>query len=674
VSTDTRKTFCQICRAECGMIAHLSNGKVTRVEGDPDDAWSRGKLCVKGRSSPQIIYAEDRLRHPLLREVRSEPFRRASWQEAIDFIADRMQGIKEKHGAQAIAFYRGTTAKVVDNAVLTRLARLYGSPNVTGTWSVCVGPKILAYDATFGRPPMPWCDLAHARYIMLWGGAPSATYLHRYHGINADIAAARESGARLTVVDPRRTPLARLADSYLQITPGTDIALALAMINHIIAKGLYDEMFVASYTLGFDRLAEHVSPYTPRWAEGITDISAALIEEVATDLAVIKPASLDRRQGVQHCSHATQTCRALAILVAITGNVDVEGGLMMTPYRRLRSLPVPADLPKSGKSFWEEGFPLARDASGYLPQAILSEDPYPLKAMFAIEGNPISCFPNTGKTRKALSALDLMVVNDLFRSEATEFADVVLPACTFLEKGEISVQSQRTDYPVRTRLPVVEPLKETLPEWKWLSMLGRKLGFEEFFPFESDRQVIDAVLEAAGWDAHEPAIPTSYGEVLQGGFSTPSGKIELYSRSFEERGYDPLPAAPLAWPEDGEFPYYLITGARVPQFYHSQHRNIPRLRRAHPEPLAQISRQMAREVGVDDGEEVRIVTGVGSASFRAKVADNIHPLTVSVPHGWPGSRNANWLVDDLPVDPLAATPPYRDMRCRVEKPEGSPKA
>ncbi|HJX39536.1 MAG TPA: molybdopterin-dependent oxidoreductase, partial [Anaerolineae bacterium] len=520
---------------------------------------------------------------------------------------------------------------------------------------------------TFGRPPMPWCDLRHARYIILWGALPGATHLHRYLGVSADISAARRNGAKLVVVDPRRTPLARSADMYLQIRPATDIALALGMINHIISNDLHDAGFVASYTLGFDRLAEHVTPYTPLWAERITDIPAPMIEEAATAFALTKPASLDRRQGVQHCRHATQTLRALAILVAITGNVDLKGGLMMTPYRRLSSLPVPRDLPKPPKSFWQERFPLARDASAYLPEAILSEHPYPIRGLVVIEGNPLSCFANTGKVREALSKLDLLVVHDLFANETTELADVILPACTFLEKGEISIQSLRTDFPVRTRMPVIQPLAEALPEWRWLSLLGRRLGFEESFPFESDQEAIDAVLEAAGWTGQEPAVPTTHGTMLSSGFTTPSGKIELYSQSLEERGYDPLPTAPHDWPEDGAFPYYLITGARVPQFYHSQHRNIPALRKAHPQPLAEIGRAITEEVGVSEGDEISIVTSAGTASFRAKLTDSIHPLTVSIPHGWAGKQNANWLVDDLAGDPLAATPPYRDMRCRVEK-------
>jgi anaerobic selenocysteine-containing dehydrogenase len=305
-----------------------------------------------------------------------------------------------------------------------------------------------------------------------------------------------------------------------------------------------------------------------------------------------------------------------------------------------------------------------------LPEAIVSESPYPLRGLVVIEGNPVSCFANTGKVRQALASLDLVVVHDLFMNDSTEFADVVLPACTFLEKGEISVQSLRTDYPVRARLPVVEPRGEALPEWKWLSLLGRRLGYEEFFPFDTDQQAIDAVLCQAGWTDQEPAVPTRHGRALEAGFATPSGRIELYSSSLEQRGTDPLPTAPIEWLEDDTYPYYLITGARVPQFYHSQHRNVPALRKAHPEPLAEISRALAEEVDLRDGQQAIIETRVGAAKFKVRISEAIHPRTVSIPHGWAGPYNANWLVDDVACDPLAGTPPYRDMRCRVKRYEG----
>ena len=666
----TARTFCQICRAECGMIVHLQDGRVVEIQGDPADAWSKGKLCVKGRNAHRILYARDRILHPLLRDSKGGPLRRVSWEEAVDFIANKLEAMSGDYGPESLVFYRGTTAKVVDSAVLNRLAALYGTPNVTGTWSVCVGPKMLAYDNTFGRPSMPWCDLRSARYIILWGASPAITHLHRYLGISADIRAARQRGAKLVVIDPRRLPIASQADNYLQIRPGTDLALALAMIHHIIGSSLHDEEFVEAHTLGFDKLAEHVAPYTPQWAERITDVPASTIEEVATGFAVTKPASLDRRQGVQHCRHATQTLRAMAILMAITGNVDVEGGLMLTPDRSPKTLPVPDDLPSPAPTFWRDRFPLARDGGSLLPEAILSGSPYTIRGLVVIEGNPVSCFANTGKARQALAGLDLVVIHDLFMTDSTAFADVVLPACTFLEKGEISVQSLRSDHPVRTRLPVVEPPGEALPEWKWLSLLGRRLGYGEFFPFDTDQQAIDAVLSQAGWTDQEPATPTIHGRVLETGFTTPSGRIELYSRSLGERGADPLPTAAIEWPEDEAYPYYLITGAKVPQFYHSQHRNVPALRKAYPEPLAEMSRTLAEELGFRDGQQATIETHVGAADFKVKVSEAIHPLTVSIPHGWAGRQNANWLVDDMACDPLAGTPPYRDMRCRVKKSEG----
>ncbi len=649
------------------MIAHLENGHVIGVAGDPADQWSGGKLCVKGRTAPQVLYAEDRLRYPLLRRERTGTFECVSWETALDFVAGKMEAIKARYGPQALVFYLGATARVLDEMLVRRLARLYGTPNVTGTWSVCVGPKVAAHAYTFGRPAMPWCDLENARYVILWGTNPPVSHLQRYHGVTADLMAARKRGAKLVVIDPRLTPMAEKADLHLQIRPGTDLALALAMICHIVRNKLYDEQFVRTHTFGLEELVKHIAPYTPSWAEGITDIPAEATEAVATDFALTKPASLDRREGVLHSRVATQTARAMAILQAMTGNIDVQGGLMLTPHRRLNSLALPEDLPHMARSFWSDAFPLAKDASAYLPEAVLSGKPYPLRGLVVIEGNPVSCFPNTRKVLQALGELDLLVTHELFMNDTAEMADLVLPACTFFEKGEISIQSLRQDHPVRARLPVVEPLHEALPEWRFLSLLGHRLGYGRFFPFASDQELVDAVLERAGWKEDQPAVRTSFGEVLEKGFSTPTGKIELYSASLEQAGYDPLPTAPLVWPDDIAYPYWLITGARVRHYCHSQGRNIPSLRRAHPEPLAEIGRDLAAETGVRDGDEVKIETRVGACHFKARVSQGLHPRTVSIPHGWTGPHNANWLTDDLSYDPLAGTPAYRDMRCRVER-------
>jgi anaerobic selenocysteine-containing dehydrogenase len=601
-------------------------------------------------------------------ERREGAWRRATWSESIAFIADRLERVRARYGPQALALYMGSTNQTIDTVMVRRFARVFGTPNVTRTWSVCVGPKTIAYDATFGSPRMPWCDLRHARYIVLWGTNPAVSQLHRYHGITADILAAQRDGAKLVVIDPRRIELAQQADLHLRIRPGSDLALALSLIRTIIAEGLHDRAFVERYTTGFDRLAEHIRPFTPAWAEARTDIRAADIEALAREFASTRPASLERREGVQHNAAATQTLRGMAILLALTGNVDVRGGLRFTPSRPLREPPLPADLPATAGPFWHTRFPLVDDCSGGLPEAILADGPSPIRALIVLKGNPMSCFPNTEKTIRALKTLDLLVVHDLFETETAELADVLLPGCTFFEKGEICPKSLRHDRRLHICSPVIPPLDEALPEWQFFCQLGHRLGHGQLFPYTTDADIVDALRAASGWteaDFAEQSVRD--GRLLESGFATPSGKIELYSGLFERHGYDPLPTpvAPVT-PRPGDpGRYHLITGARQSAFMHSQQRNVESLRSLQREPLAEVGETVAREVGLAGGEWIEVRTLMGAAVYRAVVSPHIHARTVSVPHGWRGRHNANWLTDDAAVDPIAGTPAYKDLRCAV---------
>lgn len=665
-----RHTYCQLCNAQCGMVALVDQGRVVGVAGDPADPGSRGELCGKGQQTPALLYAPDRLRYPQMRAGgrREAAWSRATWSESIAFIADRLERLRARHGPEALAIYMGSTNQTVDTMMVRRFARVFGTPNVTRTWSVCVGPKTIAYEATFGTPRTPWCDLRHARYIVLWGTNPAVTHLHRYHGITADILAAQREGAKLVVIDPRRTELARQADRHLQIRPAADLALALSLIRTIIVEGLHDRAFVERHTTGFDRLAEHVRPFTPAWAEAATDIPAADIEALAREFAGTKPASLERREGVQHNAAATQTLRAMAILLAITGNVDLRGGLRFTPSRPLRDPPLPADLPEVADPFWKARFPLADDCSGALPEAILGSGSPPIRALIVLKGNPMSCFPNTEKTIRALKALDLLVVHDLFQTETAGLADVLLPACTFFEKGEICPKSLRVDREVQIALPVIPPVGEALPEWQFLCRLGERLGHGPLFSYATDAEVIDALRAASGWtEADVAARPRRDGWLLEAGFATSSGKIELYSGLFERHGYDPLPTSvALSTPVSGDPGLYpLITGARLSAFMHSQGRNLEGAPAVPREPLAEVGLTVAREVGLTGGEWIEVRTSMGAAVYKAVVSPDIHPRTVSVPHGWRGRSNANWLTDDALVDLIAGTPAYKDLRCAV---------
>ena len=359
-----RWTYCQFCNAQCGMVAHVDQGRVVGVAGDLTDPGSRGELCIKGQQAPALLYAPDRLRYPRMRVGgrREAAWHRATWSESIAFIADRLERVRTRYGPEALALYMGSTNQTIDTVMVRRFARVFGTPNVTRTWSVCVGPKA-SRTATFGTPAPRGAIFGTPDIIVLWGTNPAVTHLHRYHGITADILAAQRDGAKLVVIDPRRTELARQADRYLQIRPAADLALALSLIRTIIAEGLHDRAFVERYTTGFDRLAERIQPFTPAWAEATTDLRAADIEALAR-FAYAKPA-IERREA---CSTTPPPRNA-------AGDGDLARHHRERRRARRAALhavearagpAAAADLPAVVEPFWKARFPLADDCSAAL--------------------------------------------------------------------------------------------------------------------------------------------------------------------------------------------------------------------------------------------------------------------------------------------------------------------
>ena len=520
----TRRNACQVCYCDCGMLTYMKEGRVIKVEGDPENIHNRGVLCAQGRSARQMLYAPDRLKYPMKKVVKGDKveFERVSWDDAIDFIADKLQMIREKYGPQSLAIVKGPVRPMLEQ-IFQRFANVYGTPNYSGNWSYCVGPKVLGYKYTYGTTPhgapfMPWSDFRNSKFIMLFGTNPAITFIHRYPRIMSDILDAKEKGAKLVVVDPRYTETASKADVYLPIKPGTDSAFILAMIRIIINEGLHDAEFVSKCTIGFEKLKKHVQIYTPEYAEEVTGIPAERIVEIARLFATTKPACLDRREGALHHANATHTQRAMAILLAITGNVEHSRWPLFNPGVAFGSVALKEKLVNK-KSIWSDKFPLAEDATALFADAILTGKPYPIRAMLCLIANPIQEYPNTNKVRKALEKLDLLVVHELFMTETAKMADIVLPASTFFEKTEIcKSQNLALAKFFIVSHKVIEPMYETLPEWRFICLLARRMGLAGF-DFESEEEIMRSDTEA-GWGEGERSRGVwSLLEALRGRFA-----------------------------------------------------------------------------------------------------------------------------------------------------------
>ena len=672
------KTDCALCYQSCGMNIHVRGGKIVKVEGMPEHPLSRGYLCPKGKAMAEIVYAPDRLKYPLKKE--NGEWKRISWDEALDTIATKLKETKEKYGARALSIFCGSVGveQIELAAFAHRFRGAYGSPNFISVESVCFRARIMTRQMTFGRYFV--AEPENAKCIILWGHNPTISNPNVSHRIDE----ALEKGAKLIVIDPRRTSYAKMG-IHIGVKPGTDLALALAMLNVIISEGLYDKEFVETWTIGFDTLKEHVKQYPPEKVEEITWVPAVDIKRIARIYATTKPACIV--QGICSLDQQTngvQNNRALSILQAVTGNIDAPGGWTSVPFIRLADLRLPVEEKPIGADkhplfyeFWGRKAPYGQALE--FPRAVLEGKPHPIKALIVVAGNPAISMPDSRKWKEAMENLNFLVVMDLFMTETAELADIVLPACTCFEKTGVAY-----DYGVNWGVPYVmlrkkaiEPLWESWPEWKFWSELGRRMGYGEYFPWKTGEEFAEHFLKPSGVTFQQLMenpegvffASKSYKRYEKSGFRTPSGKIELYSKTLEEAGYDPLPTYGEVNQNPGvaeEYPLICVTGPRILEFTHTQMRNIPELRRGCPEPIAEIHPSTAREYGILDDEKVIFRTKNGSVRFKVKTTKDILPQVVSIPHGW-AQANVNVLTDIEARDPISGYPELKALLCRIKK-------
>jgi len=511
-----------------------------------------------------------------------------------------------------------------------------------------------------------------------------------------DLAAEKaiKKGAKTIVVDPRRTPKAKKADIYVQPRPGSDCALLLGILNVIVSENLYDWEFVDRWTIGFDKFKNQLKQYSPEEVEKITWVPAASIREIARTFATTKPACISHGVStLEQTTSGVQSIRTIAILCAITGNFEVKGGLVARSMLPIQFLRLPDKMKEKGKPLGADKFPLFYGVYGFivdeaqamlLPEAIVANKPYPIKAMIIDGGNPALTFPDSKKIQKALSELEFLVVMDLFMTETAKLADIVLPAATFLERTQIPEEYAVFSPSRYTMLApkVVEPLGECWPDPKLWLELGKRMGYGEYFPWQDWEEALDYILQPSGLTIEYLAKEKpegvfydtiKYRQYEQTGFSTPSGKFELYSETLEKLGQDPLPThrepleSPISTPELAkEYPLILTTGARVPQYVHSQFHNIAQLRKASPEPVAEIHANTASEYGIADGDMVNVETKRGSIRVKAKATQDIIPGVVSICHGW-SEANVNLLTDGMPADPISGFPALKALLCKISK-------
>ncbi len=677
------KTDCILCVWGCGINAYVEDGRLVKVEGMTEHPLNQGVLCPRGAALADYVYSPDRLQYPMKRV--NGGWERLSWDEALDIIAGKLGQLKNEYGAHTLAIFCGSIG--VENNELAAFARrfrgAYGTPNFLSVESNCYRSRILAQQLTFGTFLLE--EPEKAKCVLLWGHDPDNSKLPLANMLYK----ALDEGLNLIVINPKRTPLAK-SGIHIPIRPGTDCALALAMLNIIISEDLYDKEFVQEHTVGFDKLKEHVKQYPPEEVAEITWIPAEDIRRVArmfatAESACIVPGTCALDQHI----NGLQNGRAFAILQAVTGNVDAPGGWVNVPFPRLGSLHIEVDEEPIGAGehplfyrLWGREAPYGQTM--YLADAILDEKPYPIKSLIVTGGNPLITLPDSKRIKQALEKLELLVVIDLFMTETARMADIVLPACSFMERSGLGyVYAVTSGIPyLLLRKKVIEPLWECWPDWKFWSELGRRMGYGDLFPWQTDDEIVEYWLKTTGLTIKQLTeqnpegvffTEKKYDMCRRGEFRTPSKKIELYSQTLAEHGYDPLPVhiepsqSPISSPVLAtEYPLILTTGARILQYTHTQFRNVPALRQAAPEPIAEIHPDTAKEYGIVDGEMVAIETRKGEIRMKARITEDLAPQVVSIPHGW-SEANANMLTELEPRDPVSGYTQLKALLCRIRK-------
>ncbi|MBI2916437.1 MAG: molybdopterin-dependent oxidoreductase [Chloroflexi bacterium] len=545
---------------------------------------------------------------------------------------------------------------------------------------------IRARMVTFGR--FPFEDIEGAGSILLWGHNPS----HSDPPKSRRILEAVRAGTELITINPKRIPLANQG-KHLKPRPGSDLAIALAMINIIVTEGLYDREFVAKYALGFDRIVEHVKQYTPEWAAELSWVSAEDIREVARTFATKKPGCIIQGTcalGQQEAGF--QISRAFSILQTITGSIYGKGSWIRVPmpYWPRLDYPLPEGQPVGTEDYpihwelWGRNFGEGQGIS--LPNAILDGKPYPIEMVFLNAGNFVLTQADSQRFREAFQKLEMFVVMDVRMTETAKLAHIVLPAATFLEKtglGYSYAVTQGIPY-LCLRPKVVEPPGECWSEFKFWTTLAQRMGYGNYFPWRTEEEYVDYEVKDMNLSTEKMrAMPTHgllYGETKYGQealgskpFPTPSQKIELYSDTLEKLGYHPMPTyyEPTVSPVTApgvfkEYPLILVSGDREAQFSHSQMREIQKLRARAPEPVATVHPDTAREQGLADGDMVEVESQHAAIKLRLKTSVDIMPGVISIPHGW-AEANVNELTSTQHRDPVTGIPHLKGILVRARK-------
>lgn len=690
-----KHTLCDICSPgiHCGVDAYVKDGEILKLEGTQGFLSNKGALCVKGASGRQYAYRQDRIQQPMRRigPRGSNKFEPISWDEAFEITARKLNESKAEYGPEATVFLCGYTKWY--RTFLHRLAYSFGSPNYLSESSACWWSDIMASRCVFGHGTM--ADIPGADLVLIWGTDPMTKNIHQskmYFDLKA-------RGGKVVVIDPRRNATAeQLADLHLRPRLGTDGYIAHAMGRYLIENDLYDKQFVEKYVHGFERYRDYVMGFDLEEAERISGVPVADIVTVAEMFAKSPAAALCIGTGLTHRTNGFNNNRAIRCLAAICGQFDKPGtlkpsmlpstfcyspgGFMSRELKFINKVKPKNVRPTVGLArFPLFGEMMNEGQSMDLANQILSAEPYPIKTAFLAGVNHMM-YPDSKRFLEALKGLDFIVASDIFWTESCRIADIVLPACTSYERSEIKCYANKFMFYTK---PAIPARFESRDDYAIFSGLANALDLDdELLRGDYDTCARWMLEESSGirdWEAFRAsekpvvapnAVAYQWGTCLKQGPRTPTGKIELYSEVLaqysESHGLDALPtykdSTDAADPE--EYPFVLATGCRNHNAIHSRLHNCEWPRSLRPEASVDINPADAKEMGIRQGDAVKLSTPMGEITVAANVSLIANRGELMMFHGYQ-EANVNELIHGDHLDPYTGFPGYKQFRCRLTK-------
>lgn len=691
---EIKRSVCAICEpgGHCGLKAYVKDGKIIKIEGDEDHPANKGKLCAKGASNRRYVYHKDRVLYPMRRVGKKGEgkFERITWDEAMSEIAEKLSGYKKDFGAESVVFLSGYSKWY--RAFLRRFAFSFGSPNYGTESSVCFTSGFIAWKLTSGVSS--GADMGNADLFFGWGFNPHYSASNMIAGLNARKA----KGMKIIIADPRITPATeQYADLHMRIRPGTDGALAHAIANELIENDWIDKEYIEKYVHGFEEYKEYVKGFNGSNVEELTGVPYEQVKQAAKMIHEAGSFSTNESSApLGHHINGMQNYRAIKALQLITGNYDVKGGNLPKPHTFTH---VSSDFTTLEEEFqtgtWKPDFAPAVGSGRFplwyhteremqtcdLPRQILEGTPYPIKAVFA-SGFNARMLPGTDNVLKALKELEYFVDIDLFMTEAASYADIVLPACTSLEREEFKNYGGGFGYFTK---PAIAPLGESRNDVEIYAELANRLDLDDDllrggyrkcmeWIFKDNKTSLQDFIDAGKPIRPEDWKPFEYGKLLENGAKTPTGKLELKSEviaSHPEWGLDALPTytAPKLPYKDEEYPFVFVSGGRIPNGLHSRLQRIGWARAVKPVSVAEMNDEDAKKLGIEEGDKVTVSTFKGSITLTALPTETVIPGYVFVYHSYKDA-DANSLNDENALDPYTGFPAYNSgVYCKVCKEE-----